>query len=149
MIRVTTRSAKETKKIAALLAKEITRSVSKQGARILALRGNLGAGKTTFVQGFAKALGIKERIKSPTFVLIKIYNIRSRHFKYFIHIDCYRIKSPRDFSQLGVAEMFQDCKAIILIEWPERIRSLLPHDILRILFKHGKHPHERFIRITN
>ncbi len=149
MIRITTQSAQETKKIAATLAKEILKNPAKNQARMVALKGNLGSGKTTFTQGFAKALGVKDRVLSPTFVLIKIYTITSPYFKYFIHIDCYRIKSPRDLLSLGVARMFQDKKAIILIEWPERIRSLLPSDRLHILFQHGKSPNERLIRITN
>lgn len=146
------RSAAETKKIASILAREITRSKTSATAFVIALSGDLGAGKTTFAQGFAKALGVENRILSPTFVLMKIYNLqlttRTRTpcaYKYLVHIDCYRIGSPKDLISLGIKNILRDKDAIILIEWPERIRRLIPERALLVRFRHGKKENERRI----
>ena len=144
---VTTRSATETKKIALRFAKEIAAHASDH-ARVIALSGNLGAGKTTFVQGFARALGVRERIQSPTFVLMKIYSLaRRKHIKHLVHIDAYRIESLREIEHLGLRELFDDKDAVILIEWANRIKKILPRDTIWIMFEHGKKSHERMIEI--
>ena len=141
-----TRSAKETRGIARELAFEIARAKTRASACVIALSGALGAGKTTFAQGFAKALGIKERVLSPTFVIMKIYVLQKRaRLKHFVHIDCYRIHSSRDLASLGIKEIFKDKKAIVLIEWPERIRRLIPKNALWIRFRHGKKENERIL----
>lgn len=90
---------------------------------VLTLKGNLGAGKTTFVQGLAKGLGIFEPIQSPTFVLLNVY-------EGLAHFDLYRLKSGDDFKHLGFEEYFG--KVICAIEWPERIADLLPQGTVRI-----------------
>lgn len=97
---------------------------------ILALSGNLGAGKTTFVQGLAEGLGIDELIQSPTFVLLNVY-------PGLIHFDLYRLKQPSDFTSLGFDEYFET-EAICAIEWPERIEKLLPPNTIHIDFIHEK-----------
>lgn len=143
---ITTRSANETKKIASILAREASKTKIDASALVIALSGNLGAGKTTFTQGFARALGIRERVLSPTFVIMKIYALQKRaRAQHFVHIDCYRIHSPRDITPLGVKEIFKDKDAIILIEWPERIRTLIPKSALWVKFRHGKKENERIL----
>ena len=112
----------------------------KAGA-IFALYGDLGSGKTTFVQGVAKALGIKQSVTSPTFVLMKSYKINKpsiikRKIKKITHIDCYRISKAGDAEGLGLEEVLSDPKSIVFIEWPERIKDLLPKKIIKILFTH-------------
>lgn len=94
---------------------------------ILALSGELGAGKTTFVQGLALGLGIEEPVQSPTFVLLNIYGDKLFHF------DLYRLKDPSDFTKLGFEEYFQ-AGGICAIEWPERIE--LPKEAIRIYLQH-------------
>lgn len=96
---------------------------------ILALSGELGAGKTTFVQGLAQGLGLKEPIQSPTFVLLNNYEERLFHF------DLYRLKNPTDFTGLGFEEYFHK-KGICAIEWPERIAALLPPATIHIHFSY-------------
>jgi tRNA threonylcarbamoyladenosine biosynthesis protein TsaE len=149
MAKVITRSVRKTQKVAAALAKEILKTSRRRQALVLALEGNLGSGKTTFVQGFARALGIKENVLSPTFVLIKAYPMigsrTSHHFRHLVHIDCYRLESPKDLLHLGFWELLKDKDAIILIEWADRVRKLIPQDAIRIKFKHGHNPHERII----
>lgn len=116
------KSPKETKSIAEKLARKL-----KSGA-VLALIGDLGGGKTTFAQGFAKGLGIKEKILSPTFVIMKKFNN-------FYHIDCYRLKNERDLLDLGFKDILKDKKNVVLIEWPERIKKILPKRTIKVSFK--------------
>lgn len=141
MLEVVTRSPKETQKVAQLLARSL------KSPAVLALVGELGAGKTTFVQGFARTLGIKEKIQSPTFVLLKVYKIKKGAVKHLIHIDCYRIDSPRDLPRLGFKNLLKDKDAIILIEWADRIKKLLPRNAMRIKFRHGEKSTSRVIEV--
>lgn len=97
-------------------------------AMVLALVGDLGGGKTTFLQGFAKGLGIKEKILSPTFIIV-------RRIKNFYHIDCYRIKKSKELLDLGFKEIIADPKNIIAIEWADRIRKIMPRGTVWIDFK--------------
>ena len=123
-------SEKETKQLAARLAHDITKGV-------IALSGELGAGKTTFVQGFAKGLGIKDRIISPTFVFIRQHKIPGRT-SILYHIDLYRLENLKDFGQFGIEEIWLNLNNIVLIEWAEKIENLLPQNTLSIKIKKGK-----------
>lgn len=97
---------------------------------VLALTGNLGAGKTTFVQGLASGLGIKDRVQSPTFILLNLY-------EGLAHFDLYRLKSAADFTSLGFDE-YLSSNCMCAIEWPERIENLLPLETIRIHFDYEK-----------
>jgi len=148
MLEAVVKSKKEMQKIAGMLAKELKPMFSNQ-AIILALEGNLGSGKTTFTQGFAHALGVREKVSSPTFVLLKIYNFsRAARFRHLIHIDCYRLDSPKDLLHLGFKNFLADKDAIILIEWADRIRKLMPKDSLWLRFQHGSKINERILTIS-
>ncbi len=131
---IITDSAKETRGIGEILAKEITAMNNEQRAvnnyrketLIIGLQGELGSGKTTFIQGLAKGLGVKEKITSPTFVILKKYKIPSKIIKdaFLFHIDCYRIKSE-DLLELGFEEIANDSQNIVVIEWAERAKKIL------------------------
>lgn len=95
---------------------------------ILALSGDLGAGKTTFVQGLGTRLGVLEPIQSPTFVILNIY-------KSLFHFDLYRLKTASEFTSLGFEEYFER-EGICAIEWPDRIAHLLPSRTLHIDFSY-------------
>lgn len=113
----------------------------RKSAVVFGLQGNLGGGKTTFLQGFAKGLGIKEKILSPTFVIIKKFKIKNlpaqvdKHFKNFYHIDCYRINNVKDIEDLGFRDIILNPENIVAIEWPERIKKRLPKSAITIKFK--------------
>ncbi|KKT29710.1 tRNA (adenosine(37)-N6)-threonylcarbamoyltransferase complex ATPase subunit type 1 TsaE [Candidatus Giovannonibacteria bacterium RIFCSPLOWO2_12_FULL_44_25] len=149
-IEILTRSAKETKKLGEKLAHEIDRSPTsiKRGAIIISLEGELGSGKTTFTQGFAKGLGIKENPRSPTFVIMRIYSVRRKAYgvRQFIHIDAYRLKS-KGFKVLNWRDFIRDPKNIILVEWGDKIKNILPKNAMRIIFKHIRHHEHRLIKI--
>lgn len=106
-------------------AKEFAKKMEK-GA-IFGLIGDLGAGKTTFVQGMAKGLGVKQKVTSPTFVVMKIYDIfGNKNIKKLAHVDAYRLKDSKDLTDIGVDEYFNRNDTVIVIEWAEEIKKILP-----------------------
>ncbi|MDD5568969.1 MAG: tRNA (adenosine(37)-N6)-threonylcarbamoyltransferase complex ATPase subunit type 1 TsaE [Candidatus Pacebacteria bacterium] len=113
-----TNSPEETKELGEKLAKKI-----KPGAKaaVICLAGELGAGKTVFVQGFAKGLGVKEKILSPTFVIMNRFSVKKGEFKNFYHFDCYRLESEKDLSVLEFENILAGKQNIICLEWPEKI----------------------------
>ena len=128
MYKVITTSYKQTRKLGEAFAKEIKKYGHGKTAVVLGLSGNLGGGKTTFLQGFAKGLGIKEKVLSPTFVIMK-------KFKNFYHIDCYRLKNEKDILELGFEKIIAEPKNIVAVEWPERIKKVLPKNAISINFE--------------
>lgn len=119
------------------IAKEILSSLKKgESATILALSGDLGAGKTTLTQSIAKDLGVTENVISPTFVIMKRYKIQDSRFAHLIHIDAYRLNSSTELERLGWAEILADPKNLILIEWPERVPESIPSGAKRINLSH-------------
>ncbi len=135
MKRYLSKSIEETQKIGEELAKEIDKFFTNKNALLIGLEGELGGGKTTFVQGFAKGLGIKERILSPTFIILKKFKIRKKSkFKNFYHIDCYRLSNYKDLLSLGFQEILNNKENIIAIEWPEKVKEILPSNYLFLKF---------------
>lgn len=131
-----TNSPEETWALAAELANELGPGT------VIALHGNLGAGKTCFIQGYANALGIDEPITSPTYTLIGEYQGRLP----LHHIDLYRLSGPEEALGLGLEEYF-DSDGITAIEWAERAEGLLPDDLLHIEIKTDIETDERTFRI--
>ncbi len=128
------KSLQDTQSIARTVAEAITPHTT--GATVIALEGDLGAGKTTFTKSFAHVCGIKpEDITSPTFVIMKRYEIHFRGFKELIHIDAYRLDNEKDIIKLGFMTLLKKPETIILIEWPERVRAVLPTTTRRISFR--------------
>lgn len=142
---VYTKSAIETQKIARELAEDV-KKIRSDNAVVIALRGELGAGKTTFVQGFLQNFGIKEHVLSPTFVVMKMY-AGEKGARHLVHIDCYRLDSPQEILHLGFENLLRDRDAVILIEWAEKIKTLLPEDAIWIDFEYGEKPEERSMKI--
>ncbi|MDE2018764.1 MAG: tRNA (adenosine(37)-N6)-threonylcarbamoyltransferase complex ATPase subunit type 1 TsaE [Patescibacteria group bacterium] len=155
-----TRSAEETQKLGEELARELAirnRPLAISGATVIALQGDLGAGKTTFTQGFLRGFGIKRRAVSPTFIIMRRYEISRRrrmengerrtgpHFKNLYHFDAYRLKKAENLEALEFKLILSNPENLILIEWPERIRKILPKGTIWLKFTHGKKENERRI----
>jgi tRNA threonylcarbamoyladenosine biosynthesis protein TsaE len=105
------------------------------GAAVLALSGDLGAGKTTFVQTLARHLGVSEHVTSPTFVIMKRYSVpQGQRFNTLVHIDAYRVESPEELAILGLERELSDPQNLVCIEWAEKIPRLLPLSAAKLAF---------------
>ena len=129
-------SVEDTRLLGREQALELTRSY--EGSPIvIALEGELGAGKTTFVQAFAAGLGVADRVKSPTFVLMKDYELESTPgYHHLYHLDCYRLNGPSDLYVLGASELLTQFGSIVLVEWAERVAGILPRGHLVVHIDH-------------
>jgi tRNA threonylcarbamoyladenosine biosynthesis protein TsaE len=125
MFEIITKSAEETKRVGYFFSEEANKFLSKNHALILCLNGDLGGGKTTFTQGLAKGFGIKQKVSSPTFLIIKKYSVKN-NFKNFYHLDCYRLEDSQELIDLGFQEMIKDKNNLIVIEWAEKIKKIMP-----------------------
>lgn len=104
--------------------------VQNAGACVIGLSGDLGAGKTAFVKALGDLLGVKDEITSPTFVIMKSYDIKTHPFlRTLTHIDAYRIESEDEMRVLGFSELLKDSERLVCIEWPEKIEHVLPKDM--------------------
>jgi len=143
---IKSKSAKITYKIAEKLAKELLAvKINLKKALVIGLQGDLGTGKTTFIQGFAKGLGIKHKIISPTFVIMRIYRPGPKNNFYLHHLDAYRISKQKELLALNFKQIISNPKNIIIVEWADKIKKLLPKKIILISFKYGKEKNERVI----
>ena len=129
------KNLKDTKEI----AENFLSSISKQTdgkARVVGLYGDLGAGNTAFTQALAKHLGIKDKVVSPTFVIMKNYKISKHPYEKLIHIDAYRLEKDEELAKLGWADIISDPKNLVLIEWPEKVGDIMPEGHSKIKIKH-------------
>lgn len=130
MKKIITKSFEETQKLGFDLAKNL------KGGEVICLHGNLGSGKTTFVQGLAKGMGVKQRIISPTFIIVRSYEIKNQKSKMFYHVDLYRVENDKDVESLGLLEIINDKENIVVIEWADKIEHLLPSNRVDIIFNY-------------
>ncbi len=121
-----------------MLGKELRALTKKRNhAFVIALSGELGAGKTAFVRGLARGLGIKGPIQSPTFIIMRRHVLkRAGRFKDFWHIDCYRIKKTKELATLNFTKILNNSENIIAVEWAERVKKNLPKDSLWVSLSH-------------
>ncbi len=120
------------------IARDILASVEpkKENATVVTLSGDLGAGKTTLTQAIGKALGVKEAMISPTFVIIKNYSLIGQKFESLLHIDAYRLNDGNELAKLRFAEYLENPKNLIIIEWPERVADVLPQEVISYKIEH-------------
>lgn len=129
------------------LADEVLEIIQARGpeeAVVLAFHGDLGAGKTTFIQLLAKKLGVVETVTSPTFMLMKMYLLPVQYNKYdevrddvflkFVHADVYRIEEIDEMRVLGFEKLLAEKGSIICIEWAEKVAEMLPQNVIDITF---------------
>jgi|SRR3989338_2066373 len=120
----TTKNEGETRKFAELFSRELLKLKTKK-ALVVGLEGELGAGKTVFAKGFAKGLGIKEEMKSPSFILMRVFKLRH---KTFFHIDTWR-------DRIDFSEFLKDPRNILLVEWSDKVKKFLPRDYFLFRFR--------------
>ncbi len=118
------------------IAREILSLCTKKDtAQVIALSGDLGAGKTAFTKQLASVLGVEGEVTSPTFVIMKSYAVPAHaFFKTLVHIDAYRIESGDEMRILRFEELLKDPTNLICIEWPEKIETLLPKNVYTVTF---------------
>lgn len=133
-----------------VLASEVARAVT--GGTALFLFGELGAGKTTFVQALAQELGVVERVTSPTFTIAGEYEVKSHiSIKVLAHIDLYRLKAGQAGQEPLVTELLQQAAQpdrLTIIEWADRLGPVELPRVWRLTFSHGSHPGERIVDVV-
>lgn len=145
MPRFVSRSPAETRRIAA----QFIRSLAASGRTpfVIGLQGDLGAGKTAFIQGMGRTLGIQGRIQSPTFVIVRRHRLSKpfvgRH--HLVHVDAYRLATLREARNIGLGRILNDPDAIVAVEWADRIKRLIPNGAYWVRFRHGRHHCERIV----
>jgi tRNA threonylcarbamoyladenosine biosynthesis protein TsaE len=144
MQQIITTGYKDTQEFGSFFSKRL------KGGEVLALYGDLGSGKTTFMQGLARGLGITKNIISPTFIIMRSYEIgtgnkaidseaqarRGQGTKNLYHLDLYRIENVDQASDLGLNELMGDPENIVAIEWPDKIENLLPEKRINLYFEY-------------
>ena len=143
---VTTFSTEETKKLAYKLAESISPGT------VIALYGDLGAGKTTFTRYLVEALGFDAKVQSPTFVIVRNYMSSNPDdtggISEVIHMDFYRIQSEAELKEFDLEYFFNNDEAVTIVEWPEIVESRFPQDVLKIIFTY-EGENERKINVQN
>lgn len=135
-IKIISESPKETQKIASFFMQAILKQyIPKRNGLAISLEGPLGGGKTEFLKGIAKFLKLKERVFSPTFLIMKSFSCKTQFFKTLWHLDCYRIKKPKEIKELDFSEIIKNPQNLVFIEWGNKIKKILPKDHLKIKFK--------------
>lgn len=137
-------NSEEMKSLAEDFAKKLAPNM--EGATVVGLYGDLGAGKTFFTQYVAKTLGVEDAIVSPTFVIEKIYELKDQKFSHLIHIDAYRIESSKELLNLRFEKIIGDSGNLILIEWPERVEDIMPKHT-KIYIKHQENESAREVTV--
>lgn len=135
---VESNSVKDTHKLARHLLKQLS------GSQVLALHGDLGSGKTCFVQGLAVALGVDRPVTSPSFTLVHEY----QGSRPLVHVDLYRLRNSLDALMLGLEEYFESA-GITAIEWADRAADIFPAQTIHISFETLAQSHSRRITITS
>lgn len=119
------------------------------GAAVLALSGELGAGKTTLTQAIATELGLGGVVPSPTFTVCRRHSLPAgASFSEVFHFDWYRLGGAEDLAAVGWAEALATPRALVVVEWPERAPEAIPEGAVRVFLAHGAHPEERLARVT-
>lgn len=132
-MKLISRSTEETRSVAKKLINNLEAGGS---AVVIALKGDLGAGKTAFSQFIGEALGVHDPIQSPTFLIEKIYELKRERWEHLVHIDAYRLDDASELLSLGWKEIVKKPENLILVEWADKIEEILPEDAIHIVIRH-------------
>ena len=144
------KNEKETLAFAEKFAKKL------RGGEVIALIGELGAGKTVFTKGLARGFGIRERVQSPTFLLMKIYDTKSRktaktqRIKFLCHVDAYRLGGAAGLIDIGLLDWLGRADTVTVIEWADKVQELLRgKKVIKIKMELGKKKEERIVEVKS
>lgn len=132
MKKIVTKSTGETFKLGEKFAKKL------KGGDVVCMYGELGSGKTTFVKGLVKGLGIDKTITSPTFILMRQHDVlnNSKRIQTLYHLDLYRLENVKDIKGIGFEEILNDKNGVVVIEWAEKAKDLLPDKRIDLNFEY-------------
>lgn len=136
-MKIVSKSLIETKEVAEKFLQYLRANQNNNGATVIGMQGDLGSGKTTLTKSIADILGISETITSPTFVIMKKYKLKAKShsltpWNFLIHIDAYRLSGGEELLKLGFGEEIKNKENLIIVEWPELVKSALPENIINI-----------------
>lgn len=129
MDKIISKSKSQTEKLGVELSKKL------KAKDVVCLYGDLGSGKTTFVKGLARGLKVRSRVISPTFIIIRSHLTRGEEINCLYHVDLYRLESLKQIKEVGIKDIFYDKKAVVVIEWPEKAKKILPKKRWEVFFK--------------
>jgi tRNA threonylcarbamoyladenosine biosynthesis protein TsaE len=138
MPKVLSKTSKNQAETANIAQEFLGRIKAGKTAVVVGLSGNLGAGKTAFTQAVGKHLGIKRKMSSPTFVIMKRYPLKTGPHKMLFHLDAYRLKNEKELLHLGWKEIIANPEHIVFIEWPENVKKAMPKNAKYIEISHDK-----------
>lgn len=150
------KNTKETTQIAKMFLNKILKdNYNPKGALVIGLSGDLGTGKTTFVQAVARHLDIKDKVNSPTFVIMKKYSIvkqsqykidpiKNLKYKFLFHFDAYRLKNEKELLYLGWDKIVGDKEHLVFIEWCEKVSKIIPANSRFVCISHTKQGNRNF-----
>ena len=125
-----------------------------RGGEVVALVGELGAGKTVFTKGLARGLGIKERVQSPTFLLMKVYvakaqkTAKTQKIKFLCHVDAYRLSNAAELVDIGILDWLGRADTVTVIEWADKVPELLRgKKVIKIKMELGEKEEERKVEV--
>ncbi len=140
------KSVQEMRSLASRVARDI------KVGDILLLKGPLGSGKTTFVQGLARALGVREQVTSPSFTVVTEYEVGGRAGLKLVHLDLYRLSEEEADREAAVKEMLDSADKgdrVTVVEWADRLGGFSPKGAWQLVFLHGDRVSERIVKIIN
>ncbi len=133
------KNTKDTEKMAWDVLEILSEVVEKTNqATLVTLSGELGAGKTTFVKALAEKLCVSEDVTSPTFVIERRYKTKHKIFSKLVHIDCYRLENGKELQNLEWIDRLSEPGSLIALEWPEKVREVIPENVIEIEFQVGE-----------
>ena len=140
---IITKSDKETFDFAKDFSKEL------KGGEVVFLEGDLGAGKTVFAKGLSEGLGYEKNVSSPTFVLMRIYELgKNKKIKTICHVDAYRLSSEDELLDIGIKDYINEPETVVIIEWSERIKRKIADKVIKVKISF-KSETSREIKISN
>ena len=143
-----TKKPSETRELAKKLTKEISKTSLDRSALVIGFAGELGTGKTTFIKSFVRSMGVSNKVTSPTFLILRRFKMpKGKNFKNIFHIDAYRIEKESELSDVGLEDILDEPQNIVLIEWADRVKGVLPKKMIWVKLKYGKERDERKIII--